>query len=109
VSPSTALVGQQVTFTVAGGSFVSFLWDFGDGTTGATTSTGSISNAYSTVGVHTASVVATDVAGAQATLMTAVTVNTISPTDIATTLTEADTPTTATVGEIVTTRGKALA
>ena len=104
-SPSTAVVGQQVTFTVAGGSFSSFNWDFGDGTIPATTSSGFISHAYSTVGVFTATVTATDATGAQTMLTTPVTINPAGATDIPTSLVLSDTPATATVGQTVTASG----
>jgi len=68
VSAQVGAAGQETVFdasasTVACGSIVSYLWDFGDGSPSETTRTPTVSHTYASAGLHTATVTETDSAG----------------------------------------------
>jgi len=76
-SPSSALVGQQVSFDASGssdadGSLVSYEWSFGDG---ATATGASASHTYDTPGDYTVNVTVTDDDGATDTAVQTVSVS----------------------------------
>jgi PKD repeat protein len=75
-TPAVPTLGQSVSFDAAGssdpdGTIASYIWDFGDGTTG----TGATAtHAYQSAGTYTVRLTATDSAGEKATSSRAVTV-----------------------------------
>ena len=107
VNPSSAQVGQTITFT-ATGSFSAFNWDFGDGTVPATTSIGSITHAYTSPGTFAVSCAATASDGTQTVLSAQVTIILASAQNVSTSITSVDSPDPSQVGAIVNVTGSLI-